>query len=230
MEQPMKVCGCLLDAEPAELPRLLGTVEVDLVEWRLDAFVIRYGQAETLEMLAALGSTPRRPILVTNRPKRQGGLYHGLEAERLEILEAAVKLGAEWVDLEGDVDREWRERLRARGARVLVSHHDFAHTPETAVLQGIARNLAAGADGIKIVTTARRHQDCWPVLGLIPWGRETLQMDVVAFCMGTPGRWSRVASLLLGSPWTYVRLADGQEAAPGQYTAAEMRTLLEMLA
>jgi 3-dehydroquinate dehydratase-1 len=134
------------------------------------------------------------------------------------------------VDLEGDVDREWRERLRERGARVLVSHHDFSHTPETAVLQDIARNLAAGADGIKIVTTAGRHQDCLRVLDLIPWGRDTLQVDVIAFCMGAPGRWSRVASLLLGGPWTYVRLADGPEAAQGQYTAAEMRTLLEMLA
>ena len=226
----MKVCGCLLDAEPADLPQLLGTSEVDLVEWRLDAFITRYGHPGTLEMLGALGLSPRRPVLVTNRPKRQGGFYDGPEAERLGILEAAVRLGAEWVDLEGDVERGGRERLRGRGARVLVSHHDFSHTPETAVLQGIARNLAAGADGIKIVTTARRHQDCWSVLGLIPWGREELQVDVVAFCMGTPGRWSRVASLLLGSPWTYVRLADGPEAAPGQYTAAEMRTLLEMLA
>jgi 3-dehydroquinate dehydratase len=79
----MKLCGCLLDAEPAELPRLLSTSEVDLVEWRLDAFVTRYGQAGMLEMLAALGLAPRRPVLVTNRPKRQGGLYDGPEAERL---------------------------------------------------------------------------------------------------------------------------------------------------
>lgn len=225
----MKICGCLLDVEPSKLPEIFRTSEADLVEWRLDAFITRYGQAGTFEMLAVLGSAPRCPVLVTNRPKHQGGLYEGAEAERLEILEAAVKLGAEWVDLEGEVDREWRERLRRGGARVLVSHHDFSGTPETTVLQGLARNLAAGADGIKIVTTAGRHPDCWSVLGLIPWGREALEVDVIAFCMGSPGRWSRVASLLLGSPWTYVRLADGPEAAPGQYTAAEMRTLLEML-
>jgi 3-dehydroquinate dehydratase I len=230
MNQPLKLCGCLLDADTTELPRLLCTSEADLVEWRLDAFITRHGQTETREMLAVLGSVPRRPVLVTNRPKRQGGLYAGAEAERLEILEKAVRLGAEWVDLEDDVDEVWRERFRGRGARVLVSHHDFARTPDTGALQGIARRLATGADCIKIVTTAGRHQDCWPVLGLIPWGREAFQVDVIAFCMGAPGRWSRVASLLLGSPWSYVRLADGPEAAPGQYSAAEMRTLLEMLA
>ena len=61
-------------------------------------------------------------------------------------------------------------------------------------------------------------------------GRDALKVDVVAFCMGPPGRWSRIACLLLGSPWTYVRLVGGAEAAPGQYTALETRALLDMLA
>ena len=80
-----------------------------------------------------------------------------------------------------------------------------------------------------MVTLADDHQDCLRVLQLIPWGREALQMDVIAFCMGGPGRWSRIACLLLGSPWTYVRLVGSSEAAPGQYTALETRALLEML-
>ena len=226
----MKVCGCLLDVEPTELPQLLNVSEVDLIEWRLDAFIARRGWVGTRKMLAVLNSVPRRPVLITNRPKRHGGYFVGAEAERLEILEEAVGFGAEWVDLENDVDKQRCERFRERGVRVLISHHDFSQTPETEVLRSRARDLAAGADCIKIVTTARQHQDCLRVLELIPWGRENLKVDVIAFCMGAPGRWSRVASLLLGSPWTYVRLVDGPEAAPGQYTAAEVRTLLEMLA
>jgi 3-dehydroquinate dehydratase I len=229
MKEPMKLCGCLLDAAPGELSGLLRTADVDLIEWRLDVFVARHGWSETRALLAALDASPRRPVLVTNRPQRHGGAFAGTESERLDLLEAAVGRGAEWVDLEGDVAGEWRRRLGDRGARMLASHHDFSGTPAFEVLQGIAQDLAADADGIKIVTTAARHQDCLRVLELIPWGREHLGIDVIAFCMGAAGRWSRVASLLLGSPWTYVRLAGGVEAAPGQHAPAEVRTLLEML-
>lgn len=225
----MKICGCLLDAEPKRLAALLQSPEVDLVEWRLDAFIAQRGWSETQTMLAVLREERRHPVLVTNRPERHGGRFPGSEEDRLTILEEAVRAGAQWVDLEDDVTVGDRERFRELGARVLVSHHDFLSTPETAELQAIARSLAPGADCIKMVAFARNRQDCLRVLELISWGKAALGVDVIAFCMGSPGRWSRVVSLLLGSPWTYARLEGGAEAAPGQYSATEIRALLRLL-
>jgi 3-dehydroquinate dehydratase I len=229
MDNAMRICGCLLDAESRQLPAILQTSEVDLVEWRLDAFIARQGWPETRKLLAVLGSEQRRPVLVTNRPVRHGGFFVGPEAERLAIPANAIEAGAEWVDLEDDLEGDLPERFHALGAKVVVSHHDFSQTPQTAELQTIARRSAAGADCIKVVTLAGNYQDCLRVLQLISWGRDALQVDVIAFCMGAPGRWSRVACLLLGSPWTYVRLVGSAEAAPGQYTALETRALLDML-
>ncbi len=225
----MTICGCLLDGQSRQLPAILQSPEVDLVEWRLDAFIARQGWPKTRKLLAVLGAERRCPVLVTNRPERHGGFFIGPEAERLEILADAVEAGAEWVDLEDDLEGDLPERFHALGAKVVVSHHDFSQTPQVDKLQAIARKSAKGADCIKVVTLAGNYHDCLRVLQLIPWGRETLQVDVIAFCMGGPGRWSRIACLLLGSPWTYVRLVGSSEAAPGQYTALETRALLDML-
>jgi 3-dehydroquinate dehydratase type I len=230
MSDAGKLCGCLMNAEPQNLLTFLQNPEVDLLEWRLDAFIAHQGWPRTREMLTQLVSDRRRLILVTNRPERQGGMFIGSEAERLAVLEEAVTAGADWVDLEDDVDTTIRRRFRELGARVLVSHHDFSETLGFVELQAVARELVVDADCIKIVTFANNHEDCLRVLQLIPWGRETLGTDVIAFCMGVAGRWSRAVSLLLGSPWTYVSLQAGLEAAPGQYSVTEIRTLLEMLA
>ena len=44
------------------------------------------------------------------------------------------------------------------------------------------------------------------------------------------GRWSRLVSLLLGSPWAYAQLPELSPAAEGQFTTTEMRMLLSQLA
>ena len=87
---------------------------------------------------------------------------------------------------------------------------------------------ALGADVVKIVTLATRAEDNLRVLALLPQAREMGQ-DLVAFCMGEQGRLSRVAAPLLGSRWSYASLEKGASSAPGQFTAAEMRTILGML-
>jgi 3-dehydroquinate dehydratase type I len=82
---------------------------------------------------------------------------------------------------------------------------------------------------IKLATSAQTPADNLRVLELIPFGQQQLGVEVLAFCMGPLGRWSRLICLLLGSPWTYVQLPELASAAPGQWTAEEMRRLLEML-
>jgi 3-dehydroquinate dehydratase I len=227
-----QLCGCLLDALPGgELQSLLNHPQLDLVEWRLDVFIARHGVDQTRAWLKVLANPARHPVVVTNRPERHGGFFAGSEDQRLEVLRDAVRQGAEWVDLESDLSREAYAWFRDQRVKTLISHHDFERTPERAILQRVARDLAAkGAGAIKIATLAQETEDALGLLELIPWGRRELGMEVIAFAMGPLGRWSRVASLLLGSPWTYVKFAEQAEAAPGQYTAVELRMLWEMLA
>lgn len=225
-----QLCGCLVDVPPGEVSAHFRDPELDLLEWRLDLAWRRAGPEAVQAALHQLADRNRHPVLVTHRPVREGGSYDGPEAGRLALLEQAVDAGAEWVDLEQDVAEETVDAFRSRGARIVISHHDFSATPEAAALRSLASRLASsGPHAIKVVTLANRPEDNLRVLELIGFGRDVLGVEVLAFCMGPLGVWSRAVSVLLGSPWAYVRLPGQGAAAPGQVTARDMRGLLETL-
>jgi 3-dehydroquinate dehydratase type I len=224
------LCGCVTDAPVEKLGVVLQHSEVDLMEWRLDVFFRRYGLNETLDALGALSTAPRHPVLATNRHQAEGGMFEGTEELRLEILHRAIDAGVEWIDVEERIADAALQGFLSRNVRVLLSHHDVSATPDRSSLKRLAKSMARrGVHGIKIVTFARTPEDNLSVLGLIPFGRQELGVDVVAFCMGPQGRWSRAACLFLGSPWTYVQVPDLSPAAEGQFTAAEMRLVLNRL-
>ena len=224
------LCGCLVDAPVEQAADTLRHPAIDMVEWRLDAYIDRYSIEETTEALALLSAPARHPVLATNRPKREGGAFEGSEEARLEILRKAALAGAEWVDLEADVSLDQLQWFKSRGTRIVISHHEFERTPDRESLQTTLGAMAqTGAHVVKIATRANSPQDNLRVLELIAFGRKEFGVDVIAFCMGQHGRWSRPAGLLLGSPWTYVQLPGQSAAAPGQFTAHEMRTVLDLL-
>ena len=70
----------------------------------------------------------------------------------------------------------------------------------------------------------RSESDAARLLGLL--GR---WQDTVVVGMGDLGRVTRVAALLLGSPFSYAAPDDGVETAPGQLPLSAMtRILLEL--
>jgi len=224
------LCGCVTDIPAEQLRGLLNHPEVDLLEWRLDVFFKRYGLAETLEALTVLSALPRHPVVATNRPQLEGGAFKGTEEERLELLYKAVEAGTEWVDVEAWIDEATLHDFQSRKVQVLLSHHDFSATPDRSTLHRLAEAMILKKPhAIKIVTYAQTPEDNLRILELIPFGRQELGMEVLAFCMGPLGRWSRLVSLLLGSPWAYVQLPELSPAAEGQFTATEMRMLLQQL-
>lgn len=228
---PLKssLCGCLVDVSAEQIAEFLNHPGIGLLEWRLDDFLRHHSVEATIRAMELLSVSPRRPVLVTNRPMAEGGLFEDPETLRIDILQKAVEAGAEWVDLEWAASGDALERLQSKDVRVLISHHDFSGTPDRESLRSMAREMAArGTRAIKIVTYAHESEDNLRVLDLIPFGRRELGIDVIAFCMGPLGRWSRFACLPLGSPWTYVQLPGTSPAAPGQFSLDEMRALLKL--
>jgi 3-dehydroquinate dehydratase I len=224
------LCGCLTDVPIPELPHALNHPGFDLLEWRLDSTLAANGLDETMRALALLRQPGRRPVLVTNRPNREGGLFSGTEQERLAILEGAARAGAEWVDLELDVPAKTLSRFHDLSAHILLSHHDFAGTPDLDTLKRLVETMARRqTESLKVVTHAHSQGDNLRVLELIPWARQELDRPLVAFCMGPLGRWSRLVCLLLGSPWTYVQLPGMSASAPGQLTLDETNQLWDLL-
>jgi len=123
--------------------------------------------------------------------------------------------------------RQAMELIKKR-AKCLLSFHELRGTPPLNNMREIVqRQLKAGADVCKIVTTAQRFEDNLTILQLIS---EFSKTRIVVFAMGPLGFASRVLCPLVGGDFTYASIEQGKESAPGQITVQELRKLYEIIA
>jgi 3-dehydroquinate dehydratase-1 len=135
------------------------------------------------------------------------------------------------LDLELAADMGFRREVweRRGKTRLILSWHDFAGTPETIRLEAVLEEmLAAQADIVKLVTLAQEPADNLRILSLIPLARARGK-EIIAFCMGPLGKWSRVAAPLVGSWLTFAPFSKTGASAPGQLTVNEVKRLWQML-
>ncbi len=199
----------------------------DTVELRIDSIQ----QVDLKRLLAA----SRGKVLVTNRKQDEGGCFAGEENERVGLLREAIILGADFIDMEmsthEDHLKKVHETIQQYGnkTRLIISRHDFAGTPEYGRLLDIYNECSEkGADIVKVVTRANRMEDNLAILQLVAHAG-TLEIDIIAFCMGSKGRMSRIAAPLFGSCLSFASLESGMQSAPGQLTIQEVKTINEIL-
>lgn len=140
-------------------------------------------------------------------------------------LVAAIEAGARYVDVEVDAPRSMAKRVRRaameNGTVFIRSWHDFEGTAPLPVLRSMVdRCLKEGAEIVKIVTMAQCAADAGNMMSLYDGAAPG---SLLAFCMGDYGRETRLGCLKKGAPYTYAALDAGDVAAPGQFTADEMR-------
>jgi 3-dehydroquinate dehydratase type I len=170
-------------------------------------------------------------VIATNRLQSEGGQWRGSEAERRLLLEEALELGVDFLDLELAADAAWRRALASRrgSSQIILSWHDFSGTPESSRLEEVLQKMLAGeGDILKIVTQAQEPGDNLRVLSLIPRVRAAGR-EIIAFCMGPVGKWSRVVAPLLGSFLTFAPFSKKGASAPGQLTVNEIRRVWKNL-
>ena len=188
----------------------------DLIELRVD-----YLKGVKLPILI---ENWQKPFIVTNRKKEDGGKYRGDEKKRLSILQEAIDLGVDYIDVELATERSLLQGLirDKRGTQVILSFHDFQGTPSLKELRRLfGQMIRLGADVTKIVTFANSWEDNLSTLSLIPFAKER-RRKIVAFCMGEKGKISRIFSPFLGAAWTYASVNQSRASAPGQLTAREL--------
>ncbi len=151
-----------------------------------------------------------RPIIVTNRPVRQGGACTAPEEGRLGVLRRAAELGADYVDVE--LDSAAALGALPGGTARIVSHHDLKGTPSD--LEGLLRGIRqAGADVAKIAVTARDICDVPAVLSLLQ--RHAAEAPLIALAMGEEGVSSRILAGKFGAFLTYASLSGRRRLRPG---------------
>ncbi|NQT04593.1 MAG: type I 3-dehydroquinate dehydratase [Dehalococcoidia bacterium] len=216
MDKP-KICASIVNGDLETIERV--SPLVDLFEVRIDLI-----GPDWREVAGQL----RKPWVACNRKSDEGGIWEGSEEERIAELLSALELGAAIVDIElstGNLN-DVVTRIK-RQAECLISFHELEGTPPFNTMREIAqRQLAAGADIVKVVTTARKFEDNVSTMQLI---QEFPGKRVVAFAMGPPGLVSRLLCPLVGGEFVYASVASDGEAAPGQMTAEEMRQIYEMV-
>jgi 3-dehydroquinate dehydratase / shikimate dehydrogenase len=224
-----KLCVAVGGATPAELLEQVAAALPDsrFVELRLDTLAKPAAALPQVQKFLA----GRRDVtaIATCRRKPNGGHFAGSLNAELEVLIKAAEGGCHIVDLEVESAEQmtrpqlakFRASVRASGAALLISFHDFTRTK--GLDQAVARIEAFEPDFVKVVSTARTLADNLAVLRIIE--EHSLNSHVVGIAMGEEGLISRVLGPRAGAAFTFASTAEEVGTAPGQVSA---RTLLDL--
>src|SRR5687767_4876355 len=129
---------------------------IGLAELRLDLM-------QTFDLPQLVAESPC-PLIITCRPVREGGRFSGPEETRLGILAQALNLGCAYVDVEWD-SLDWLAQQPRTETRIIVSRHWHDQMPED--LWAVYTGLRERAEVVKLVVTAYRSADMFPVFDLL---------------------------------------------------------------
>ena len=221
-----KICVAIIGNTPEEMLEKATAVlkETTFLEFRLD--YLAKPAAALPQLKDFLAENSAATVIATCRCKENGGKFSGSNTAALDVLLKAAEAGFQIIDIELEsiekLPKTTMEHLRAQGAAVIISHHDFHATKD---LDGVYKRIAPfEPDFIKVVPTAKSLTDNLTLMRFMERMEDRFNSNIVGICMGEPGIISRVLGLRAGSAFTFAAASQGEETAPGQIAA---RTLIE---
>jgi 3-dehydroquinate dehydratase / shikimate dehydrogenase len=219
-----RVCVAVIGSDPNEIVEKAELLVRDnpFLEFRLD-YLSKPGLAIP-RIKRFLESYPGTVAIATCRRVASGGKFRGSIASQLDILGKAAAAGCQLVDVElqtaSKCKPEQLQKLRTRAALIL-SFHDFRATKK--LDETLEKMVAYPADFHKVVSTATTLADNVTMIKFL--AREGDRHSLIGMCMGEQGIISRVLGVRAGSVFTFASAIAGEETAPGQVTAQELRNL-----
>jgi 3-dehydroquinate dehydratase / shikimate dehydrogenase len=219
-----RVCVAVAASDPTELiEKAEGLIrDNSFLEFRLD-YISKPGLAVP-KIKHFLETHSGITIIATCRRAARGGKFRGSIASQLEILAKAAAAGCQLVDVELQTAQKCKpeqlQKLRSRAALIL-SFHDFRGTKK--LDETLEKMRSFPADFYKVVSTATTLADNVSMIQFL--GRESDNHSIVGVCMGEQGIISRVLGVRAGSIFTFAAVSPGEETAPGQVTAQELRSV-----
>lgn len=189
----------------------------DIIELRFDCLDLKEFRKKQSSFFSA-----RKPLLLTYRPKEQGGRRELSRYQRIEFWRAAMTNNSSvkrkfWIDCEFDLINRIQ---KSPDAEIICSFHDFAGVPDN--LNEIYENLSQSADIVKIAVQADDIADSIAVWKLLERAKSDYK-KVIPIAMGEAGKWTRILGLAFGAPLAYASLGAGEETAAGQISERQMR-------
>lgn len=219
-----RLCVAVIGSDPAELIEKAEVMVRDnsFLEFRLD--YLSKPALALPKVKRFMESHPGTVVIATCRRAASGGKFRGSIASQLDLLGKAAASGCQLVDVELQTASKCKpghlQKLRTR-AGVVLSFHDFRATKK--LDDTLEKMLAYPADFYKVVSTATTLSDNVTLIKFL--AREGDRHSLVSMCMGEQGIISRVLGVRAGSVFTFASAGAGQETAPGQVSAQELRTV-----
>ncbi|MBF2480998.1 type I 3-dehydroquinate dehydratase [Listeria seeligeri] len=232
-----KICVPMVGKTVAALKEeaeMLKTIDLDVVEWRVDFFE---GVEDLAKVEIALDEIrailPETPILFTFRSAKEGGELAVSDAFYFELNEtiAATKkvdlVDVELFNEEADI-LKLIETAHKNDVKVVMSNHDFDKTPaKEEIISRLTRMEALGADLPKIAVMPKSAADVLTLLTATNEVFEKANQPIITMSMAGTGVISRLAGEVFGSAMTFG--AAKKASAPGQIDVNELRHVLDLL-
>src|SRR5215471_12237563 len=217
-----RVCVAVIGEDPADIIERAESMVRDnpFMEFRLD--YLSNPAAGLPKLKHFLDLHPEATVIATCRRVVNGGKFKGSAAAQLELLTKAAATGFQLVDIE----LQSAEILKAGELAdlkdkvgVILSYHDFKATKK--LEDAFAGMKKYPADFYKVVSTATTLYDNVQMMKFLQ--AHSAQYEMVGICMGEQGIISRVLGVRAGSSFTFGAATRGEETAPGQVPAADLR-------
>lgn len=207
----------------------------DVIEWRVDYFDGIGDTAAVLEVARAMRATAGdTPIIFTRRSVKEGGEPIAIGDDQVVDLYDAVAASrlVDFLDFEMSNDaghvRRVRERSRTQQTRLILSYHNFDHTPALEFL--VQRFLEAerlGADVAKVAVMPRDRADVLTLLAATAQADARARIPLISMSMGPLGSVTRMIGGVFGSSLSFA-VGEGS-SAPGQIPIADLSAVFGVL-
>ena len=165
---------------------------------------------------------PEAIVIATCRRAANGGKFRGPVAAQLNVLLKAADSGFQLVDLELQSVEALKPAELAElsnRAGLIISYHNFRNSKK--LEEPFEEMSKYTADFYKVVSTATNLYDNVVMMKFLE--SNSAKHEMVGLCMGEQGIISRVLGVRAGSVFTFGAATRGEETAPGQATAMELR-------
>lgn len=197
----------------------------EIVELRLDYLTTKDCATVLTRLPAFINETGHRNLLLTFRPREQGGQrdlnLHDRQSFWRNLSSEIIK-AIRFADFEFDLVKSLEETSPIPWEKVICSWHNFENTPDD-LLTRYDQMAATPAYAVKIATKAKRISDSLKIFELIEYAKG--KKPVIALAMSFAGFMTRILSPSRGSMLTYASLRSGAESASGQIPINDLNDL-----
>ncbi|KAK5175751.1 3-dehydroquinate dehydratase (3-dehydroquinase) [Saxophila tyrrhenica] len=184
-----------------------------------------------VEQVALLRASSTLPLIFTLRTVSQGGSFPDDDTKRaLALYRIGLRMGFDFVDVELTAAPKLKEFVLShrKMCTIIASHHDpngaFSWANDAEDWRPFYEGAREFGDIVKLVGVARSSEDNDDLKAFKRWSAaEHPEVPFIAMNMGEIGKMSRVNNGFM-TPVSHPALPS--KAAPGQVSAAEIRTVL----